>query len=394
MLDVAVGLAGFCSMLLLVKYFQTESLKTAMAFGLVSALSALLKGNGNATVLMVPTMLLLTGRFHLLKRPGLYFAGVIFVIVGLPWQIVSLRMLFTSAPMGIVTPDYFVRMLTGYTGILMRQFTPLVAVLAGAGLVAAVLLSRKSVTFDSLGLAGAASLFIAVLLFHCIAPNPQDGRYMMPAIAAAVVLFSAGCYHLTRFSFPGLGSSAVRTAVIAGVPIVSAAFLGAFATPRFPVLGFIKAAGMALDSNVPRYAMLVCSDATGEGAFIAEVAMRDRDLSRIVLRASKSLSDSKWTANTFRMLFRDAAEVATYLDTAAVDVVVVDLSQAEPEEARTLLLSAIQRDPAKWKSAEVKGDYSRTLVVYTRASHAGISPGSLRIPLPYTLGRDVEMKTR
>ncbi len=395
MLDVAVSLACFWSMLLLVEYFRTERLGTAMAFGAATAGAMLVKGNANACVLMAVLMLPLTGRYRVLKRPGLYAAGAVMAIFGLPWQIVSLKMLQRSVPMAHVDGAYFTRMMAGYVSLLAKEFTPLVGAFLLVGLVAAAWPALRRTSPDSLAVAGAASLFLATLVFHCVTPNPgPDSRYMTAALAPGIALFVVGCRYVSRLRIPVAASEAVRTAVLAGVALATAWASGAFAVPHLPTFGFIAAASMAMASSAPRNAMLICSDAEGEGGFVAEVSMRDRKLSRIVLRASKVILQSPWSGGRTQMLFDNSADLAKYLDAVAVDLVVIDLSAPEQDPARTLLLAYLQERRGEWRAAGVEGVHTRQLVVYSRIDRSHLVPGRIRFGLPYTLGREVELGAR
>ncbi len=395
MLDVAVSLACFWSMLLLVEYFRNERLGTAIAFGAATAGAMLVKGNASACVLMAFFMLPLTGRYRLLKRPGLYLAGAVVAIFGLPWQIVSLKMLQSSVPMAHVDGHYFIRMMTGYVAILAKEFTPLVAAFLLAGLAAAAWPALRRSSPDSLAVAGAASLFLATLVFHCVAPNPgPDERYMTAALAPGIALFVVGCRYVSRLRIPTRASEGVRAAVLAGVSLATAWASGAFAVPHLPAFGFVDAARLAMASNAPRNAMLICSDSQGEGGFVAEVAMRDRRLSRIVLRASKVLAESSWTGGRVNMMFDNGAGVAKYLDEVAVDLVVMDLSEPSGSPTRTLLLGCLRERPGEWKAAAVEGVHARELAVYTRIDRSRLIPGRIRFALPHTLGREVQLNAR
>jgi hypothetical protein len=395
MLDIAVALACFWSMWLLVEYFKSERLGTAIAFGAVTAAAMLVKGNAIACVLMVVFLLPLTGRYRLLMRPGLYAAGVVVAAVGLPWQIASLKMLQRSVPMAHVDVHYFSAMMTGYVRILAREFTPAVGALLLVGLGVAAWPALRRTPPGSLGLAGAASLFLATLVFHCVTPNPgPDERYMTAALAPGMALFVSGCRHLSRLRFFAAVGEKAGTALLTAVSLVAAWGFGAFAVPRLPVFGFKAAARMAMASNTPGNTMLVFSDSKGEGGIIAEVALRDRRLSRIVLRASKVIEQRPWSGEGGKIRFENGDDLARYLEAVATDVVVVDLSASEQGPARTILLAALQQRPGEWSAAGVEGAYARKLAVYTRADRSHLVPGPIRISLPYTLGRDLELPAR
>ena len=73
--------------------------------------------------------------------------------------------------------------------------------------------------------------------------------------------------------------------------------------------------------------VLVCSDASGEGMFISELAMRDERPNLIVERASKSLVDPDardWAGRNLRERFHDDAALLNYILKSKIDYVVLD----------------------------------------------------------------------
>lgn len=396
MLDEPVGLVSFAAMLLMERYFRTGRPATAIALGLVTSAGMLVKGNANALILMIGFMLLATGRFDLLKKPGLYVTGLIVAVFGLPWQFLTMRLLTREQNAISLTLDSVTRTALGYAGILFAELTPLITALLVAGLIVALRKARADTGQEATALAAVACLFLAVLAFHCLVPflGSPDSRYLAPALAPGIVLFLAGCQYVSRLRLPKGASPALRLSLLIGCSVVSAAYLGAFHPPYLPALGFIRAADVALAANGSCCTMMACSDATGEGAFISEVAMRDRKLSRIVLRGTKLISESSWTGRAFRMLFQNDEDLARSLNANAADVVVVDLTETNSAEARALLLAALHRHADEWSVVPLQGNFERTFEIYVRKERSGLRRDTIRVPMPFTLGRDIEIKTR
>jgi hypothetical protein len=73
---------------------------------------------------------------------------------------------------------------------------------------------------------------------------------------------------------------------------------------------------------------LVAGTSAFEGALIAEVALRDRGMDHIVLRASKMLARSTWVGANYRLFFAGPAEVSGFLDEAHVGWIVVRESES------------------------------------------------------------------
>jgi hypothetical protein len=396
MLDGAVGLASFVAMLVMERYFRTERIGAAVALGFAIGAAMMIKGNANALVFMVGFMLLATRRFDLLRKPPLYVAGAIVLGLGLPWQLLTLR--FLSQGGNVVGLNFAAigRNIQGYLKILAGDFTAIIAVLLVLGFVLAFRNAPAATARRPLSLAAAACLFLAVFVFHCVAPvfGSLDARYMSAAMAPGIVLFIAGCHYVCRLGLPNGASPARRLAGLISVALLSAAWLGAFTAPRLPALGFIETADVALAANNPCCTILVCSDSNGEGAFISEVAMRDRNLSRVTLRGTKIISESSWNGKRFRMLYQNDADLERVLDENAVDVVIVDQTKVESPLARALLVSALHRTPEKWNVSTLKGSYQRVFDIYVRKNRQGLRWNTLRLRMPFTLGRDINLESK
>jgi Dolichyl-phosphate-mannose-protein mannosyltransferase len=397
MIDMAVGLAAFAAMLLMERYFRDEQLWVAISLGLCIGGAMLLKGNAIALVLMPGFMLLGTGRFDLLKKPGLYVTALIVLIIGVPWQIVTFRLLAKGGNVLALSFRSILLNARGYAVILLRDFTPLVTALVLVGLVLAFWSSRTKSQDNPNALTAVGCLFLAWVVFHCIVPvvGSVDPRYMVPLMAPGIVLFLSACKQISgRFSLGARTSPAIRLSLLIVCALVSAGYAGAFDKPNLPELGFIRVADVALDGNSACCSMLIDSDSIGEGAFVEEVALRDRTLSRIVLRGSKVISKSPWNGQTFEMLFQNDADLARCLDADAIDVVIVDLSATDSELARKLLLSALHREPNTWSVTRVSGSFSRVFELYVRKDRSGIARPSLRVPMTFSLGRDITLDLR
>ncbi len=396
MLDMGVALASFAAALLMERFFRQDNRRTAIWMGLAVSAAMLVKGNGMALILMVGLMLLATRRWDMLRRPYLYLAGLVVILVGFPWQLLTIRLLSRSQIVNHPGPAIFLQNLQHYSEVLLREFTLPVAILAAIGLVLGFWRARDEERCDTLPVLSMACLFSATVLFHSIVPivDVVDSRYMTAALPPGIALFLAGCDWLARLLPRGRLSPAARMSILAVVALVTAAGLGAFRPVGRQVLGFSRAADLAINANGSCCTMLICSDATGEGAFISEMAFRDRDINRVVLRATKLISESPWNGTTVRMLFRDDGDLARSLDANAVDVVVVDRTATEYPQARDQLLAALRREPAKWSPSEVPGRFERKLSIYTRIERSGLMRNTVRIPMAYSLGHFVEAKVR
>jgi len=134
---------------------------------------------------------------------------------------------------------------------------------------------------------------------------------------------------------------------------------------------------------------LVVSHARGEGAFITEVAMRDRRPGHFVLRSTKLLSSSNWYGSEYRLRYQGTEGLRKLLDQAPIDAVVLDTRPAEAQtdepacELERAVGGALAGDP-NWRLRE---QFPSRIDLYSRV---GPQPaGPVTLDLRYTLGKEI-----
>jgi hypothetical protein len=393
MLDIPVAVIQLWALMLLIRFFRTGQTRDAAAFGAMTALAMLTKGNANALVFVLLFLLVFTGRYDLLKRPGLYLSGLIVLVIGMPWQLLSLKVLQRSVPMADVDLIYATKKFVAYTRILYEQVGVSIFLFAVFGFLAVCVKLLRNRKIVPLELTAAASLLAAVLVFHSIAPNSDpDARYMTTALPVLLLFFAAGVAAAARLLTARL-SLAARLAILAGPCLLL--FAGTtFAIPPRPQQGFMRAAELFSVPDRKNDIVLVCSDAGGEGAFIVEMALKDSRPQHIVLRTSKVISDNPWTPRRRRPVLNTEGEVSDFLDSIPVTAVVVDQTSALWEEDRAVLLEALQRNSSKWSliSDIPASKHSRHISVYRRTDAPQTRGTHIRIPMKHTLGYDLIFK--
>ncbi len=128
--------------------------------------------------------------------------------------------------------------------------------------------------------------------------------------------------------------------------------LQTFAIPRKPYWGFTEVADFILSQPESRgSAILVSSEADGEGLLISEVAMRRPQPDAFILRASKVLSRSDWLGRGYEARFQSAEDLLRYLQEIPVDFVVV---QDRPGFTSLLhhrqLTEGLRQHPEQWRA--------------------------------------------
>ena len=123
MADGLVALLIFWATIAMIRYLERERTQDAVMFGVFAALAMATKPNGVALVLLPPIAILITRRFYLLKRPGLYYAAGIALIFGVPWELLSYKLMAGSmGTTAAVTPLQRLEPVLFYARILTTSF--------------------------------------------------------------------------------------------------------------------------------------------------------------------------------------------------------------------------------------------------------------------------------
>ena len=146
---------------------------------------------------------------------------------------------------------------------------------------------------------------------------------------------------------PRMALSTALGALAAGV--VAFQFWG---LPRKPYQGFDQPAHSLLSNlEFAHGNFLVVSSASGEGAFISEVAMREQRPDHIILRSSKFLSSSTWNGTNYQLCCHSTAELREFLDHAPIDALILDNRSSQQRNTAQLqaqVAQALLADP-NWK---------------------------------------------
>lgn len=334
--EVLVALFGFAAAISFGRYLDTENQRYAIWFALFAALCILTKANGWPIVLLPPLAILLTRRLSLFSRPSLWVSGLLIALLCLPWYVLTTRFVRHVWIAEHSGPAYLGFNISETLASLANATGFLFFALAVLGLVVKCALPyyrREPVHGEWASL---AALFIVVQGFHVAVPLEIEIRKLLMAVPPMLMLVAAGCMFLSeRLRIYG------RAVQMMPIVLPALAFLAlTFRIPQKPAHGFIDAATTALASNSARSSIyLVSGTAVGEGAFIAEIAMRNEGRRRVVLRASKALAISDWNGANYQPLFRTTEEIHRHLNQGSVEVVVTEETSTLGHLPHTALLN-------------------------------------------------------
>src|SRR5208283_4632036 len=116
-----------------------------------------------------------------------------------------------------------------------------------------------------------------------------------------------------------------QTAVCAGLLFL--ALVLCFTPIHKEYSGLARVADVILESSTSDYpSVLIVSDAAGEGMFVADMAPRQQESKPVVIRATKTLSNTNWLGTEYENLCSNPREVVDRLDEMPITYVVVDRS--------------------------------------------------------------------
>ena len=311
----------FGAMLAFGDFLDREKRGDALRFGLFAALAILTKGTGLALALAAPLALLFTRRFHLLKRPALWWAVLIIVVLAGPWTWATRNL----GKGGWVEPNpswHFTREALPYYAQKFGISLGLVALLLFC---VGVLLKLRACPQNQGRWAAASAFVIAVVVFQSIAPVGLEARHLISALPAALMFSIAGFVAVIQ-------PLARRMPVVAGAFAVLVVATAIWPISKKGFTGFAPLADAMLGEAALADVTLVSSDARGEGMFISEVAMHEPRPGHTIQRASKALAKSTWSGSGYAPLFKNDDEVLAFLTGGKIQYFAID--DAVPEDKR------------------------------------------------------------
>lgn len=326
MADLALAIAVLLAALAFVRFMESGRWFDSLAFGLWASAATMTKGSGLFLALVPPLAIVLSSRYRLLKNKSLWIAVVPVVLICGPWLYFSRGI--TAEGMIDRTPLEHLKFALPYFA---KQFVNVF----GAMLIPAALgifwaLRRKrSAEGRWLSLepfwAVMLALPICLVVFFSGIPAGLEPRYLLPVVPAVLFLFGGGLIWL-RSLFPREQEGTLGWEL--GVVAVLIFFVGKFRIEVKDFAGFRESVRQLVgEAGARRDALhfLISSDARGEGAFISEVAMLDRNRpSHTVDRSSKVLASSDWLGRGYKPAFASDVELSQFIDEAGYDGVFVD----------------------------------------------------------------------
>ncbi len=378
-----VTLLTLASAVQVARFMRTERTRDGIMFGVIAAAAILTRGSAWSLVVVPGIALVLSRRYSLLSRPGLWVSAIPILVLCVPWYLLS-RGMGEGAWVGYTqgTP-YVVRAMIAYPTMIGSSLGWSLLLPAGLGLWSAVVRPWRSRQVGP-EWASLAALAVATIALHSVVPTGIEPRFMLTVMPTLLLLAAAGVDSLGGW----MPIRIARPALCGGLFLLVAL---AFLAERFELPTRTRNQGyeaLARDltrrfPNVPE-TYLIAADSRGEGSMIAAMALAERRPGSFILRGSKILVHEDWLGRGTQDRFGTVKEVSRVLSRIPVDVVVID--DAMQSDQRRAYHDRVERtvsaDSTTWEHV---GSYAvvsmgrvheRALQVYARRGGGTISAGS------------------
>lgn len=376
MLDGAITLVCLAAAICFGRYMQTGRSRDSAAFGFLASLGILMKGNAMLLAFVPPFAILLAGRWDLLRKANFWLAGFIVILLAGPWELYSY-------PIWSGLHDRFPgwTFIEAYALLLPAIVTPALFVFCLIG-VARFLRKRRRLLHADNQPAAFLGLALATVLFYVLMPGAgAEARYLLSAAPPLLYFCCGGIELVAEKAGPILG---IQPRII-GTAILTTASAGALLDGRWtpkPHLGYDHAAAFVRGIELGHDpVVLVCSDAVGEGAMVAEVATGDTERPQsYVVRASKVLADVDWNGQHYYPRFSESNQILKYLEQIPVDFVV--MSSRAPYSLYSDLQKALSEAGGDWEMVRDVPNTAYDIQIYHRSFAPARPSRNLDLELP------------
>lgn len=320
MLDQALALVCLLAALLWSRYARDRTVGPALAYAVAAGAAVLIKGNGWAMALFPLIHIVLTRRWSLLWNWRTLAAALLALVLVGAWTAVTYKI--SSDGFNYAWGwSYFSLALPTFLKALYANlgFAGTVLALAGAW---ACWTARHDPALRELGITSLA-LVLATVLFHAIVPVDLDARYLTSALFPLAVLMTVGTWALAQRMPPALQRWQPWAAVALAMALL--AVPGVLLLQKRPARFDLRMSEVAqwLARQPEGMVVVIDGDPGAEGALIAEVALRDKELRHYVVRSSQLLSKSDFMGHKYALKAETPGEVLRLLDQVSGSVVVL-----------------------------------------------------------------------
>lgn len=337
MLDIPVALGCLLAAAAFAQFLRTGRPLPAVLFAVAAASTLLVKGNAGCLVLLPPIAIAVTGKFERLRSPWLWATVLIVLVLAGPWYMFTHEMT-EEGYRGKFGIDYAIRSLR-------VDLRAMFSAAGGGVLLAAIggiwLVLRRGRSLDPLW-GCLFALIVSVLIFQAAIPVALETRYVMPALPP---LFALAALLVVQLPGNWARGAAFIVMLLLLLPGISA-------IPHRTDMGIREATETALRlMPANNRALLMVSDADGEGAAISElVRMRNPSAEVFGIRGVRLMGGGGYNNQDYVPLYKNLDEVAAALRTYRIPLMLL----RDPERPRQWahikqVADLVARDPGRYQ---------------------------------------------
>ena len=350
MSDLMIATIIFACLVCYAKYLDTGRDWLSISFGILAAVAGLTKATGFILAGIPPFGVLLTRRFPLLRNPSFWAAAAIVVVLAGPWYYLAPGATHESA----LPASRVVRASPNLSALLQYLFRTVAGIavipFSVIGLVvflAIPLLRRQPIR--GIWAVSAASIISMLVMLAIVSPS-RSPRHLIIILSPLLLFAVAGVvWVVSRKPFQTLS---LRWRTVLAVLILAGLLLADYRQLRVKeYTGFAPVAEQIISNGkFNGSAILVSSDASGEGMFISEVAARDTERPvHTVVRATKLISQASWFGRNALVLYKTAEELGEFLRSLPIGLIVFDTDPPRRPPHHTLLEQMLKSNPHQWQ---------------------------------------------
>ena len=380
--DTLSALLMFASAMAFGRYLEAGTIRPALSFGAFASLAILTKYNALALALVPLLAVLISARWALLRRMAFWLPALLVAVVCTPWYLSSRTLVVYAAQPVPESSEVFPHIIAN--GKLIWTMTGPVAMFALLGFIGRFRDRRA----PSSGLwVSCASFLVAVWFFHSVLYPVSATRYLIATCPVMILFAAAGVREVMEAV--RLPNRIPRPAFTAALAIAVLYASVSFAVPSKAPGGMTPAAlGVMREIEHFNDAILVISDAKGEGGFISELLMQGTRKAPWAIRGSKFLAQGGWMEQGYRLRHSSTDQVMTAIRKSPIRWLVVDeMGVAAGVPHGKQMLEVLRRHPEEW---ELTGRYSRgpvRRIALYRLRTTVRETGQFAVDLSYTRGK-------
>jgi hypothetical protein len=364
-------------------FLDSRSPRAATFFICWSVLAVLTKGSAWALGLFAAMTPLLAQRSGALRNRWYWFSGVLIVLLGAPFYAIMWKM-------GLGYPADLARFASSDTPVrvaslnLSSTLAPAVFVgVAALGFGSALYTRWRSKPDDHIEttIIAAGAWVLAQILFLVILPLTREGRYYVPALAPASLIFLYGLMVLRKW----VGLIPLRSGWLAALTpavLTLLVLLGSGAAPVDRVRG-LEAVADSIPYSPSPVVILLASHPVAEGSLIATRMVHDPWRSSVVLVTDKVLTQSKLIGDTHQLVYDSKEEGQEYVKQLPVRYIIIDESVKDDPGPRlaNAIVSGSPDFVLRGSFPILWNDQKGTIFVYENKSAGDRRPGTIRFRL-------------